>query len=915
MTWLALTLFLTSAAFWPSYQNQGLEASNQPNQPEEPQVVQEKPATTVWSSSGTPAISLRDGQVLKIFADGVTAAYALNPLYVDVKLEDGFLQITGKFAGRTEIVIISEDNVRYLLAEVTPAAPMYPPGFIAPTTDRAGPVVGAYETRYNSDQQQLQNILDLTVQGSQSSTQLHLLTSTLLAPQPGEARVFLPSAFFRMKTPRWDLTLLDQSVVNSPLTVNGSILRGVHFQSGGWIFHAGYASLASFHGFLLPVQTEGAVGAGYVIKFGANSRLTPNAYYFFTPAQALTTGHAGGVASILYEYKREHGPSLLAEVGVGHGFGSALQLQDLRPNDTFMFSFIQKPGSFHSLSFDNVPGLQSDLVWNRQLRASLFNSVNFSDNRLLLPQNQQNNFIASETLRDRLSPKWSVATGVTYAAFNQTGSAGAYSVSSLSLPQTINYDLPHFGAGFQYEYTRNSQGFAAGNDFRPSFRASRGPLSMTGFVEYQTEAIAFESLFSEIPGLQAELEALGLNASNPGQIQALLQDTTFLQVLGLSPSSHLNFVPSRTQVGGNLNWISPRSSANQLNVGVIYTVENSVLTASRNWEFDASYIRQLGQRFNLSMSASLLNLTVNGQPRSYPVAQIGLRRNFSSLPSFFSPRKFGTISGTIFQDDEGRNKFRKGLPPLAGVEVVLDGSQWAMTDSSGFYSFTHVPSGEHFIEVNFHSDKPFWFTGPSKTATAINTQNNLGVRFAAANLIGYLRNDAENGVEGAQIIVEGASQRVQTQSDAHGRFSVPGLGAGNYEVTVVPDTVPAGYSVEELGPQQISLENGVPKRLDFHVKALRSISGQATVYDAAAGGYIPAAGVPVELVELSIRTTTNSSGKFNFLDLPSGDFAVVLDWGGGKVIQNVTLPSEPANIRVEIRLPRSKNALESGKNE
>jgi hypothetical protein len=350
-------------------------------------------------------------------------------------------------------------------------------------------------------------------------------------------------------------------------------------------------------------------------------------------------------------------------------------------------------------------------------------------------------------------------------------------------------------------------------------------------------------------------------------------------------------------------------------LGVIYTVENSLLTGSRNWEFDASYIRQLGQRFNLSISASLLNVTVNGQPRSYPVAQIGLRRSFSSLPSFLSSHKIGTISGTIFQDDEGHDRFRKGLPPLPGVEVVLDGSQRTLTDSNGFYSFTHVPSGEHFIEVNFHSDKPFWFTGPSKISTTINMQSNLGVRFAAADLVGYLKNDAEIGVEGAQIIVEGASQRVQTQSDAHGRFSVPGLGAGDYEITVVPDSVPPGYSVEELKPLQISLKNGVPKRVDFHVVALRSVTGQVTAYDVAAGGYVPAVGVSVELLELSRRTATNSSGKFNFLDLPSGAFAVVLDWGGGKVIQNVTLPAEPANIRVEIRLPRSKTALESGKNE
>jgi len=435
---------------------------------------------------------------------------------------------------------------------------------------------------------------------------------------------------------------------------------------------------------------------------------------------------------------------------------------------------------------------------------------------------------------------------------------------------------------------------------------------MTAYVERHTQAIAIESVFSQIPGLQTELAALGLAASTPGQIQALLQDTTFLQALGLSPSTRLDFVPSRNQVGGNLNWTSRQSGTQQLNLGFVYTTDKSLLTTSTNWEFNASYVRQLGRRYNLSLSASQLNVTVGGQPRSYTMAQVGLRRNFSGLPSFLSAHKFGTISGTIFQDDEGRGQFRKGLPPLPGVEVVLDGSERTVTNSSGFYSFAHVSSGGHFIEVNFHSDTPFWFTGPSKTAATINVQTNLGVRFAAAELIGYLRNDAETGVEGAQIIVTGTSQRVEIQSDAHGRFSVPGLGAGDYEVTVAPDTLPPGYLLEELKPQQISLENGVSKRLDFHVRALRSVAGQVTVYDTTIGEYIPAVGVPVELRELSRKTITNSSGKFNFQDLPAGDFAVVLDWDGTKMIHNVTIPPEPASIRVEIKLPRSKSTVVTG---
>jgi hypothetical protein len=857
-----------------------------------------------------PAISLRAGDLVRIPAEGATAAYATDVLYVDVTLDDGFVQVLGKFAGHTEVIIVTDGSARNVPVDVTPAAPVYPPGFRLPESTARGPVSGTYEFRYTSDQPQLQNIVDITVQGSDRTTQFHMLLSSLLAPPPGEARVFLPSAFYQIKTSRWDLALLDQTVTNSPLTVNGSILRGVHFKSKRWVFHAGYASLASFHGFIFPVQPEEVAGASYIIPLSTHSRLTSNAYYFFTPTQALTTGRPGAVPSVVYEYKRDHDLELLAELAAGSGLGSALQFRYSRPRDDFIANFRQKPRVFHSLSFDNVPGLQSELLWNRQISAVLFNNVSFSDNRLLLPQSLQNNLTSSENLHATLSKNWSVGTGAAYAAFSQTGAAGAYSLTSLTLPQNINFDLPHFGVGFQYQYTRNSRGFAAGQDFRPSFRASIGAFTASAYFERQTQATTIESIFSENPTLQAELNALGLTLSTPAQLQTLLQDTTFLQALGLSAGSQLSLVPTRNQVGGNMNWTSSRGGSQQLNMGFVYSTDHSLLTTTQNWNLTGSYGRQIGQAFNLSLSASLLHITIGGQPQTYPMVQVGLRRSFSALPWFLSSHKVGTISGTVFQDDAGHGIFRKGLPPLAGVEVVLDSTERTTTDSNGLYSFAHVPGGGHFIEFNFHSAKPFWFTGPSKRPATINVPANLGIRFASAALIGYLRNDAEVGVQGAQIIVTGTSQQLEIQSDAQGRFSAEGLGAGDYEVSVDPDSLPEGYFLQDLKPQQISLDDGVPKRLDFRVRALRSLAGHVTVYSAAAGEYIPAVGIAVELQGSVTRTTvTNSSGRFTFQDLPSGNFDVVLEWDQAEVTQNVRLPAEPGSTKVEIRLQPRKNLV------
>jgi len=586
------------------------------------------------------------------------------------------------------------------------------------------------------------------------------------------------------------------------------------------------------------------VAASYVLPLSRYSRLTSNAYYFFASDQTLTTARPGAVPSLVYEYKEESGAfpvqrdrqvKLLAELAAGNGLGSALRVRYSTSRNDFIVNFREKPRSFHSLSFDNVPGLQSELVWNRQLSSAVFNNGNFFDNRLLLPQSLQNNLTLFENLHARLSKNWSVGTGATYASFSQTGAAGAYSIASITLPQNINFDLRHFGMGFQYQYSRNSQGFHGGSGLPAEFSCQhRRLLSVSLRGKTNSGHHRRVNLFGK-SHLQAELNALGLTLSTPEQLQSLLQDTTSLQALGLSSGSQLNLVPSQNQIGGNLNWNIFRGGAQQLNVGIVYTTDKSLLTTSQNWDLNGSYVRQLGRAYSLSVSASLLRVTVGGQPQTYPLLQIGLRRSFSSLPWFLATHKFGTISGTVFEDEEGHGIFRRGLPPMPGVEVVLDGSERTTTDSNGFYSFRHVSGGGHFIEFNFQSSKPFWFTGPSKRAATINIPANLGIRFASAELIGYIRNDADIGLENARIIIAGTNQRLEVRSDAQGRFSAPGLGAGDYEVSIDPDSLPGGYSLEDLKSQQISLEDGVPNRLEFHVRALRSLVGHVTVYNAAIG--------------------------------------------------------------------------------
>src|SRR5579872_4342282 len=100
MRCLALILFLTTTAYGQSSQDQGedqrpvsVSATTADSQP----VAATTPSST-WLSSGTAAISLKAGQTVEIPAADATAAYPIDPLYVDVTFSDGFAQVLGKFA-------------------------------------------------------------------------------------------------------------------------------------------------------------------------------------------------------------------------------------------------------------------------------------------------------------------------------------------------------------------------------------------------------------------------------------------------------------------------------------------------------------------------------------------------------------------------------------------------------------------------------------------------------------------------------------------------------------------------------------------------------------------------------------------------------------------------------------------------
>ena len=109
-----------------------------------------------------------------------------------------------------------------------------------------------------------------------------------------------------------------------------------------------------------------------------------------------------------------------------------------------------------------------------------------------------------------------------------------------------------------------------------------------------------------------------------------------------------------------------------------------------------------------------------------------------------------------------------------------------------------------------------------------------------------------------------------------------------YEVRVDPASLPATYVVQNLKPQTVTVDPLNSGRLDFVVRAYRSVLGTVRVFDACSGTYVPVPGVEVKLKSLEVVSTTDEAGRYAFRELPAGQHTLVATKGGNSAATTVT---------------------------
>ncbi len=107
-----------------------------------------------------------------------------------------------------------------------------------------------------------------------------------------------------------------------------------------------------------------------------------------------------------------------------------------------------------------------------------------------------------------------------------------------------------------------------------------------------------------------------------------------------------------------------------------------------------------------------------------------------------------------------------------------------------------MPRGKHRIEAIYSSREPFFFTTASGLEVDEDATVDFGIGYSLSGLMGQVLNDAGQGVAGVTVVIRSRGRKWSAATEADGSFFVSSLVAGDYDVQVDEDSLPAGYSAD-----------------------------------------------------------------------------------------------------------------------
>ncbi len=838
----------------------------------------------------TPALLVEAGHSSFIARPGITAAYSLDPDTVQADAVPGGFQITGKMPGAATIMVVGLDGAHPV--NVTVTEPPHARSYTASGIPVYGQTVefGEYDIRYNNSPSQFSGLETVTQIAGERRINIRLMNADT-TPGPGQTPVEFPLASYEIAKGSNSLTLIDDTVDNSDLTVNETQLRGVHVLKGPWQFHAGVTSVTQYQGFLLPSQRIEVAGLSRNFQFNDRSSLEGNLYYFKGSADALSDATTGPIATAVYRYSRGRKLSAWAEAGVGNGFAFAARAdRDTGTEQLRGYVRYQSP-KIASLSINELHGRQADFSWTRKFSRRWMISSSGNDTDIDLPAQKELADTTTLTPIYWINSHLGMTGGLIASRFLAIlpSSPGVRSFGYLAGPQ---FNWHYFGGSFQYQQLRNTGDTPDSRNYEIAAETGGPHLTASVSFDRNTEAPVFAPIQS--PG-QPDLQQLLFHESQaawtPQQMGNFLRQTASLTTQGYMQPVAIVLAAQREQYGTTITSDSQKAGRFSFQ-GMLNTNSGGSASSLRLLTGSLTWTKKLGVANVLNVGFSLYKTETGPSSTMQPVVQFGYQHKLNTAPRWLLPGRRGSISGHVFVDNNYTLVYRKGDPPLPDVLVYLDGRRTTHTDSSGYFDFHGVPWGTHSVEVAYRDSRAFFYTSGSPKAVPANGTADFGISFAKGRIFGKFTDDAGVGLQ-VTLDIQGPGIQREVTTDSFGSIEIDGLPNGTYTIHPDPSTLPPGYSLSDLSDQTVVVTTQNAGKFHLTVPAQRSLSGSVALFDPTTGKTTPLSDITVTLGPGDYSMQTDGDGRYLFRHLPAGSCTVSVVHDGKVWTRSVTLGTGP----------------------
>jgi hypothetical protein len=821
------------------------------------------------ASAADYTLKIDVAETASIDVAGATAAYAIDPTIANAAPARGGVSIIGRAAGSTQVVVVTAAGTRTILVTVRARAASPRPG-----SDAASAEHGSYEVRYASAGQQVQTSVGAVRNDGARRDEVSMQTSTSLGRRfAGEPASVIRSATYRVTTPRRELTFFDSGLHHSPLTVDNTIVRGVHLRQDGWRLHAGYTMNASFGSLLLASDRDFIAGGGYEFRISDRTRLMPSVFIYPTKR--------GSVASLLYDYRRGDILEASAEIGYGGALGASGHLVYNGAANRVRADIQYQPRDFVIVGPANVHGFFSDASWSTRGGRRLTADLSASANQYELARFEQRSVTANGEMRYAITKPLAISAGFSYGSFS--GGGMQERIRSVMIPVGVHLDLARFGAGLLYRYATNSATNEGGHGFRATARASFGSIYASAYYDHQTEAPTLELILRDDPALSLALQQLGISATTPEDIARALRSNAALIGLGFIEGATVNLAPARTQAGFETSWIGVSALHPQLRARLLWNRTEGVASHVTTSLATLTWSQRLTAATDIHAGVTVAKTEASGAENAAEqrFVEAGVRQRFNSFPRFGSGS--GTISGKVFLDEE-----MSGEPTsiaAAGVEVLLDGTRAEHSDEAGRFAFTKVPAGSHRVDARVGGTS--YFTTASSIDARPGDSVSFGVASTPARAIGVVTDDSGEPLANVAVTLTRGERQLRGTTRSDGHYAIAAA-PGEYEAAIATESLPAGVTFDRANVRRIALQRAAPVETSFVVQINRSVGGR--VEGARAGD-------SVTIPSLGRTALVDREGRFLFRSLPPGDMTIVARAAGRTISRNILVPQSPVSIR------------------